>query len=64
MFDNKIAQSLITLPNELVYCILNSLDQLTVLLLRRNVRTQLNVIADTYDRYQVHFTFILKLDFR
>ncbi len=47
--------SLHTLPVELVYCILDNLDQLTILLSLRNVCARLNDITDTYHRYQVNF---------
>jgi hypothetical protein len=52
--------SLHTLPVELVYRILDNLEELTILLSLRNVCTRLNDITDTYQRYQVNFNFILK----
>jgi hypothetical protein len=42
-----------TLPAELVYRILDNLDQLTIVLSCRNVCTRLNAITDTYHRYKV-----------
>ncbi len=52
--------SLHTLPVELVYRILDNLDELTILLSCRNVCERLNAITDTYYRYQVFFDFIMK----
>jgi hypothetical protein len=52
--------SLHTLPVELVYRILDNLEELTILLSLRNVCARLNDITDTYQRYQVNFNFILK----
>ena len=63
MSNNKITPSLLKLTVELVYRILDNLDQLTILLSLRNVCTRLNVITDTYHRYQVNVSFILKSDF-
>ncbi len=60
MSNNKIS-SLLTLPVELVYQILDKLDYLTILLSCQNVCKKLNDIIDTYHRYQVIFAFILKL---
>jgi len=45
--------SLATLPVELIYRILDNLDELTILLSVRDVCTRLNAITDTYYRYQV-----------
>jgi hypothetical protein len=59
MFSN-ITASLLTLPIELVYRILDELDQLTILLSLRNVCMRLNTITDTYYRYQVNFRSVLK----
>jgi hypothetical protein len=50
--------SLHTIPVELVYRILDNLEELTILLSLRNVCTRLNAITDTYHRYQVSFNFI------
>ncbi len=58
--SNKVLPSLLTLPIELVYCILDNLDQLTILLSLRNVCIKLNAIIDTYHRYQVNFIFAFK----
>jgi hypothetical protein len=45
--------SLLTLPVELVYQILDNIDELTILCSARNVCTRLNLIIDSYHRYQV-----------
>jgi hypothetical protein len=52
--------TLVTLPVEIVYRILDHMDQLTILLSIRNVCTRLNAITDTYHRYQVKFSCIFK----
>jgi hypothetical protein len=55
--------SLLTLPVEIVYRILDNLDELTILCSVRNVCTRLNLITDTYRRYTVKFgsLFYLKV---
>jgi hypothetical protein len=60
--NNNITSSLLTLPVELVYRILDNLDQLSILLSLRNVCVRLNTITDTYYRYQVNFSFTFKSD--
>ena len=45
--------SLLTLPVELVYQILDHLDELTILFSVRDVCSRLNLITNTYRRYQV-----------
>jgi hypothetical protein len=45
--------SLATLPVELVYCILDNHDILTILISFRDVCTRLNDIMDNYHRYKV-----------
>jgi hypothetical protein len=47
--------SLLTLPVETVYRILDNLDELTILCSVRDVCTRLNLITDTYHRYKVKF---------
>jgi hypothetical protein len=54
--------SLITLPVEIVYRILDNLDGLAILLSVRDVCTRLNAITDTYQPYQVISIFILTCD--
>ncbi len=58
-----MAASLHTLPVELVYRILDNLNEKTIFLSLRNVCTRLNTIIDTYNPYQVNFSFTLKLAF-
>jgi hypothetical protein len=61
--SNNIIPPFLTLPVELVYRILDKLNQLTILLSVRNVCARLNVITDTYYRYQVNLSFIFKSEF-
>jgi len=58
--STKATLSLLTLPVELVYRILDNLDSLTILLSVRGVCTRLNLISDTYHPYQVNFIFLLQ----
>jgi hypothetical protein len=60
--NNNTTPSLLTLPVELVYRILDKLDQLSILLSVQNVCVRLNTIANTYHRYQVNFSFIFTSD--
>jgi hypothetical protein len=48
--------SLLTLPAELVYRVLDNLNEKVIFLSLRNVCTRLNIIVDTYHRYQVHIS--------
>ncbi|CAF2223523.1 unnamed protein product [Rotaria magnacalcarata] len=48
-----------TLPVELVYQILDNLDEFTILCSARNVSVRLNTITDAYHRYQTLTTFNL-----
>jgi hypothetical protein len=57
--SDKVTLSLHTLPVALVYCILDNLDLLTILLSVKNVCRRLNTITDAYNRYQVNFSFII-----
>ncbi|CAF3439819.1 unnamed protein product, partial [Rotaria sp. Silwood2] len=50
--SDKVLPSLLALPVELVYRILDKLDEFTILCSVRNVCTRLNAITDTYHRYQ------------
>jgi hypothetical protein len=52
--SNKTKPSLITLPVELVYRILDKLDNFTILCSMLNVCTRINAIVNTYHRYQVN----------
>jgi hypothetical protein len=45
-----------------VCCVLDNLDQLTILLSIRDVCTRLNAITDIYPRYQVNLNFIFLSD--
>jgi hypothetical protein len=60
--NNNTTPSLLTLPVELVYRILDKLDELSILLSVQNVCVRLNTIANTYHRYQVNFSFIFTSD--
>ncbi len=53
-----MASSLLTLPVELAYRILDNLNEKAMFLSIRNVCTRLNTIIDTYHRYQVKFSFL------
>lgn len=46
--------SLHTLPIELVYRVLDNLDDFSLLCSLRNVCTRINAIVDSYSRYQVN----------
>ncbi|CAF1278696.1 unnamed protein product [Rotaria sordida] len=50
--SEQISASILSLPTELVYLILDNLDDFTILCSIRNVCTRLNQIIDTYPRYQ------------
>jgi hypothetical protein len=56
--SDKIIPSLHTLPIDIVYRILNNLDDLTIFCSMRNVCTRINAIMDIYHRYQVNFFFL------
>ncbi|CAF1274868.1 unnamed protein product [Adineta steineri] len=56
---NKAPPSLHTLPIEIIYCILDNLDRLEILLSFRDVCTRLNAITNTYPRYQTLTTLDL-----
>jgi hypothetical protein len=58
MPPNIQASLLCTVPIELVYCILDYLEPLDILVSVRDVCLRLNAITDTYHPYQV-FIFIL-----
>ncbi len=61
--SNKMSRSLLTIPVELVYRILDNVSERTIFLSLRNVCTRLNTIIDTYHRYQVNFSFISEVRF-
>ncbi len=56
MTDNVDA-SLLTLPIELIYRILDNVDILTIEISFQNVCTRLKAITDTYWQYHVNFDF-------
>ena len=53
--SHKILPSLLTLPVELIYRILDNLDELTLICSMHNVSTRINQIVNSYHRYKVHF---------
>ncbi|CAF1527679.1 unnamed protein product, partial [Adineta steineri] len=55
----KVHLSLLTLPVEIVYRILDNLDDFTILCSVRNVCRRLNAITDAYHRYQLFTTLDL-----
>jgi hypothetical protein len=60
---DKMASSLLTIPVELVYRILDNVCERTIFLSLRNVCKRLNTIIDTYHRYQVNSSFISEVRF-
>jgi hypothetical protein len=52
-----MVSSFLTLPVELVYRILDNLNDQTIFLSLINVCTRLNTIINTYDPYKVNFSF-------
>ncbi|CAF1303778.1 unnamed protein product [Rotaria sp. Silwood1] len=52
----KIKPSLYTLPTELIYRILNYLDDFNLFCTMRNVCTRINTIMDSYRRYKTVIT--------
>jgi len=61
IMSNINAPSLLTLPVEIFYRILDKLDILTILLSCRNVCTRFNTIINTYHPYSVSFNIIFSL---
>lgn len=51
--ENKMIWSLHTLPIDMVYLILDKLDEKTILFSFRNISNRLNAITDSYHRYAV-----------
>ncbi|CAF4715950.1 unnamed protein product, partial [Rotaria sp. Silwood2] len=49
---DKTPATLLTIPVDIVYRILEKLDDLSLILSVRNVCERLNIITDTYHRYQ------------
>lgn len=58
-----VPTTLMELSVELIHQILDKMDYFTILCSARNVCTQLNIITDSYLRYQVSFTFQMRSDF-
>jgi len=58
MSDNMLL-TILTLPVELIYCILDNLDEKAILLSMRNVCQRFNAIIDGYTRYQVRYVGFL-----
>lgn len=54
----------LALPIELVYCVLDQLKPIEILLSVRNVCQRLDTITDTYHPYQVNFRFDFSLSSR
>jgi hypothetical protein len=54
--SGKTVCSLLTLPVELVYRILDNFNDLTIICSVRNVCTRINLIIDSYYRYQVNLS--------
>ncbi|CAF4191073.1 unnamed protein product, partial [Rotaria sp. Silwood2] len=50
--SDKASSFLLALPIDLVYSILDNVDEFTILCSVRNVCARLNTIIDTYYRYQ------------
>ncbi|CAF1302080.1 unnamed protein product [Rotaria sp. Silwood1] len=55
----KIKPSLYTLPTELIYRILNYLDDFNLFCTMRNVCTRINTIMDSYRRYKTLTTLYI-----
>ena len=57
MSSNTMTSSLLTLPTEIVYYILDYLDNFTIYFSLQNVSSRMNRIVHTYDRYKVRLNF-------
>ena len=53
--SSKISLTFLTLPVELVYRVLDYLDDWSIICSIRNVCTRIDAIIDSYDRYQVSY---------
>lgn len=56
---DDITISLLTLPIEILYRILDDVDILTIEISVRNVSTRLRVITDAYRQYPVNFLYFI-----
>jgi hypothetical protein len=61
--SDKMTSFLRTLPVQLVYRILDNLNEKAIFLSLCNVCKRLNIIIDTYHRYQVRFSLIFQVSF-
>ena len=55
--SSQINLTFLTLPVELVYRILDHLNDWSLICSIRNVCTRIDAIMDSYDRYQVSYLF-------
>ncbi len=62
--SDKMTLSLCSLPVDMVYQILDHLDNKALFLSVRNVCQRLNIIVDSYHRYKVKFKFIIFFDLK
>jgi hypothetical protein len=62
--SDKMTLSLCSLPVDMVYQILDHLDNKALFLSVRNVCQRLNIILDSYHRYKVKFKFIIFFDLK
>jgi hypothetical protein len=58
--SEKATISFLTLPVEIVYRILDNLNELSLLISTRDVCTRLNAIIDSYHPYKVNVISIFK----
>ena len=56
---DDIKVSLHTLPANLIYCILDHLDEFNIFCTMQNICTRINSIISGYRRYKVKVSFIL-----
>ncbi len=63
MSETNNSRNLHTLPAELVYRILDNVDETTILFSFRDVCLRLNQTIDTYDRYKVNSKRINKFNY-
>jgi hypothetical protein len=59
---SNVIPSLHTLPVELVYRILDHLDEVTILCSMQSVCARILAIVDSYHSYQVSFSFIFNFN--
>ncbi len=61
--SNNMKSSLLTLPVELVYRILDNLNGRQIFFSLSNVCTRINAIIHSYQPYKVYFYFIAEINF-